>query len=249
MVNITAYGENMDQADVDINVDINEINKFDKLASKWWDLSGESKSLHDINPLRSGYIKERAELKNARVLDLGCGGGILSEAMAAAGADVTGIDMGKEPLAAAKLHLEKSGYKIDYYQTTAESMAVSDPESFDLITCMELLEHVPNPGSVINACYKLLKPGGNIFFATINRTFKSFVFAIIGAEYILRLLPRGTHKFNKFVKPLEIEQWAEKAGFIKKDLSGMEYNPFTQKYFLSNNTKVNYLMHFYKNLS
>ncbi|MDM8535466.1 bifunctional 2-polyprenyl-6-hydroxyphenol methylase/3-demethylubiquinol 3-O-methyltransferase UbiG [Desulfobacterales bacterium HSG17] len=228
------------------NFDINEINKFEKLASKWWDLSGESKSLHDINPLRSGYIKKRADLKNARVLDVGCGGGILSEALAGSGADVTGIDMGKEPLAAAKLHLEKSGFQINYYQTTVESMADSEPESFDIIACMELLEHVPDPESVINACYKLLKPGGNIFLATLNRTFKSFIFAIFGAEYILRLLPRGTHRFNKFVKPSEIEQWAEKAGLKKKDLSGMEYNPFTQKYFLSKNAKVNYLMHLKK---
>jgi len=231
------------------NVDFNEINKFEKLALKWWDLSGESKSLHDINPLRSGYIKERSNLKNARVLDVGCGGGILSEALAAAGANVTGIDMGKEPLAAAQLHLEKSRYQIKYYQSTVESLAVREPESFDIITCMELLEHVPDPESVIKACCRLLKPGGNIFFATINRTLKAFVFAIFGAEYILRLLPRGTHKFNKFVKPLEIEQWAEKTGLTKTDLSGMEYNPFTQRYFLSNNAKVNYLMHFKKNIA
>ena len=229
-----------------VNVDINEINKFEKLASKWWDMNGESKSLHDINPLRLGYIKKRSNLKNARVLDAGCGGGILSEALAASGAIVTGIDMGKESLAAAQLHLKKTRYQINYYQITVESLAASEPESFDIITCMELLEHVPEPESVINACYRLLKPGGNIFFATINRTFKAFVFAIFGAEYILKLLPKGTHKFNKFVKPLEIEQWAEKAGFKIQDLSGMEYNLFTQKYFLSNNAKVNYLMHFKK---
>jgi len=225
------------------NVDREEIRKFGKIARRWWDRNGECKPLHDINPLRMEYIRSCVNIKGCTVLDAGCGGGILSESLAVAGAHVTGIDMGKEALRAAQEHLQISGHEITYQQSTIEEMAENRPESFDIITCMEMLEHVPNPQSVVHACRILLKPGGHVIFATLNRNFKSFVFAIIGAEYVLRLLPAGTHCHGKFINPSELAGWAADADLSVADTAGLQYNPFTRRYFLSRNTDVNYFMH------
>lgn len=225
------------------NVDPVEINKFESLASRWWDPQSEFKPLHEINPLRLGYIDEIAKLSGKCVLDVGCGGGILAESMAAAGADVTGIDMGETPLEVAKLHLLESGLEVDYRQITAEKLAAAEASSFDVVTCMEMLEHVPDPSSVIRACYDLVKPGGHVFFSTINRNPKSYLFAIIGAEYLLRLLPKGTHDYAKFIKPSELATWIREAGLETQDITGMTYNPFTQTYRLdSSDVDVNYLV-------
>ena len=226
-----------------MNVDDRELKKFEKVAELWWDREGEFKPLHDINPLRMGYVRCRTSLSGARVLDVGCGGGILSEALAAEGARVTGIDMGEAPLRVARLHMERTGCRIDYRRTTVEGLAAAEPSSFDVVTCMELLEHVPWPASVVRACGRLVRPGGDVFFATLNRNFKSFVFAVVGAEYILRLLARGTHRFRMFVKPEELARWAEAHGLVVRDLTGMLYNPFTRRYSLGRDVSVNYLMH------
>ncbi len=230
------------------NVDDAEIAKFSRLAHCWWDKNGRFKSLHDINQLRVDYIAERVPMSGLSVLDVGCGGGLLSEAMAVCGASVTGIDMGDAPLAAAGYHMQISGLKIEYRRTTAEALAEREPERFDVITCMELLEHVPDPSSVLKACSKLTKPGGNLFFATINRNIKSYLFAIIGAEHILRLLPRGTHAFKKFVKPSEMVTRAEDNDLSLQNITGLHYNPFTRKYSLGGNVHVNYMVHFKKKL-
>jgi 2-polyprenyl-6-hydroxyphenyl methylase/3-demethylubiquinone-9 3-methyltransferase len=226
------------------NIDDAEIAKFEAMASIWWDKKGVQKALHDINVLRVDYIQKRAPLTGKTVLDVGCGGGILSEAMAGMGADVTGIDAGEAPLAAARMHLKKSGLRVDYHRATAEEYARMHPEGFDVVTCLELLEHVPDPSSVVSACKELVKPGGDVFFATLNRNPKSFLFAIIGAEYILGLVRKGTHKYRKFVKPAELERWGQAAGLTLRDLTGLHYNPFSRKYSLGGNTHVNYLMHF-----
>ena len=226
------------------NIDAAEIAKFESMAPIWWDKKGAFKALHDINVLRVDYINRRAALSGKHVLDAGCGGGILSEAMAALGAEVTGIDMGEAPLAVAKLHLEESGLSVDYQRATAEEFSQAHPGSFDVVTCLELLEHVPDPTSVVTACKKLVKPGGDVFFATLNRNPKSFLFAIIGAEYILGLVRRGTHSYRKFIKPAELEKWAADAGLTLQDLTGLHYNPFLRRYSLGGNTHVNYLMHF-----
>jgi 2-polyprenyl-6-hydroxyphenyl methylase / 3-demethylubiquinone-9 3-methyltransferase len=225
------------------NVDSKELSKFATLAPIWWDRNGAFKALHDINGLRVGYINGRRPLAGRKVLDLGCGGGILSEAMAALGAEVTGIDAGEEPLAVARLHLRESGLRVDYRQALAEEIAEEAADSFDVVTCMELLEHVPDPGSIVAACARLVKPGGEVFFATLNRNLKSFLFAIIGAEIILRLVQRGTHSYRRFVKPEELRYWAERSGLVFQDLTGLHYNPFTRRYSLGGNTHVNYLMH------
>jgi 2-polyprenyl-6-hydroxyphenyl methylase/3-demethylubiquinone-9 3-methyltransferase len=226
------------------NIDPKELAKFEALAPIWWDRGGVFRALHDINPLRIDYINDRVPLAGRRVLDLGCGGGILSEAMAALGAEVTGIDAGEEPLAAARLHLKESGLRVDYRQATAESFADRAPESFDIVTCMELLEHVPKPESIVSACARLVKPGGDVFFATLNRNLKSFLFAIVGAEIILRLVQRGTHSYRRFIKPLELRDWAGRSGLGFQDRMGLHYNPFTRRYSLGGNTHVNYFMHF-----
>lgn len=223
------------------NVDREEIAKFEKLADRWWDPNSEFRPLHQINPLRLQWIDERARLKGKTVLDVGCGGGILTESMAALGANVTGIDMGKAPLAVAKLHLRESGRHIDYLHTTAEAFAEKKPNTFDVVTCLEMLEHVPDPAAVIQACRQLVKPGGLVFFATINRTPKSFLFAIVGAEYVLNLLPRGTHEYRKFIRPSELEQWAREAGLLMRELTGMHYNPLARRYWLAPGVDVNYL--------
>lgn len=225
------------------NIDSSEIAKFEALASRWWDPTSEFKSLHEINPLRLNYIERRASLKNKDVIDIGCGGGILSESMAKTGANVTGIDMGKAPLDVAKLHALESGVKVDYLQSTAEQCAQQFPQKFDVVTCLEMLEHVPDPHSVINSCFKLVKPGGHVFFSTINRNPKSYLYAIVGAEYILQLLPKGTHDYNKFISPAELESWARDVGLSVRELTGMTYNIFTKNYSLGYDVSVNYLMH------
>jgi 2-polyprenyl-6-hydroxyphenyl methylase / 3-demethylubiquinone-9 3-methyltransferase len=225
------------------NVDPDEIIKFESMAHQWWDRNGVMKSLHDINPLRLSYINSRITLKDKRVLDVGCGGGILSEALALAGARVTGIDMAGAHIEAAKQHMHKTGVDIDYHKTRVEDLVRSHPEAFDAVICLELLEHVPQPASIVNACAKVTRPGGDIIFATLNRNPKSYVFAIIGAEYLLRLLPIGTHQWSKFVKPSEIRTWASRAGVNCVDFTGMHYNPFTRRYSLGGNLHVNYLVH------
>jgi len=225
------------------NVDANEINKFEALAARWWDPESEFKPLHEINPLRLDYINRRSKLDNKKVIDVGCGGGILTESMAAAGAQVTGIDMGEAPLAVARLHQHETNVKINYQKNTAENFAAQKPESFDVVTCMEMLEHVPQPASVIEACARLVKPGGHIFFSTLNRNPKSFLFAIVGAEYVLNLLPKGTHEYQKFIKPSELSNWARQAKLNVREITGMSYNPFSKKYSLGYDVGVNYLLH------
>ena len=226
-----------------MNVDQQEIAKFEELAHRWWDPESEFKPLHQINPLRLDYIDRRARLAGKQVLDVGCGGGILSESMAQRGARVTGIDMGEAPLAVARLHQLESGVEVDYQRITAEALAEEKPETFDVVTCLEMLEHVPDPASIIQACARLVKPGGQVFFSTINRNPKSYVFAIIGAEYVLKLLPKGTHDFSKFIKPSELENWSRVAGLQSLELTGMSYNPFSRSYSLGPDVTVNYLLH------
>ncbi len=223
------------------NVDPDEIAKFEQLAARWWDPHSEFKPLHDINPLRLNYINDRVGLKDKTVLDIGCGGGILAESMAAHGATVTGIDLGDAPLAVAKLHLKESGQKVEYRKISAEDMAREKPESFDVVTCMEMLEHVPEPASTVAACARLVKPGGQVFFSTINRNPKSWLFAIVGAEYVLNMLPKGTHEYMKFIKPSELERWARHAGLALRELIGMHYNPLTRQYHLGRGVDVNYI--------
>ncbi|MGM0570367.1 bifunctional 2-polyprenyl-6-hydroxyphenol methylase/3-demethylubiquinol 3-O-methyltransferase UbiG [Marinobacter sp.] len=227
------------------NVDQNEIAKFEALASRWWDPTSEFRPLHDINPLRLNYIDERTPLAGRRVVDVGCGGGLLSEGMARRGAKVTGIDMGEAPLAVARLHGLESGVEVDYRQTTVEELA-ADPDHdghYDIVTCLEMLEHVPEPASVIHACARLLKPGGHLYVSTINRNPKSFLFAIVGAEYVLRLLPKGTHEWKRFIRPSEMSDHLRQAGLDIHDLTGMTYNPLTKVYRLARDVDVNYLMH------
>jgi len=223
------------------NVDHAEVGKFEALASRWWDPHSEFKPLHDINPLRLDYIDQRTGLAGKTVLDVGCGGGILAESMAARGARVTGIDMGDAPLEVAQLHKLESGVEVDYRHTTAEQLATELPQHFDVVTCMEMLEHVPDPASVIAACARLVKPGGRVFFSTINRNPKAWLFAIVGAEYLLRLLPKGTHDFAKFIRPSELETGIRKAGLRLEELTGMSYNPLTRSYTLGRDLDVNYL--------
>jgi len=228
------------------NFDTAELNKFSDLAHKWWDKTSEFKPLHDINPLRLNYVNDLVPLSGKAVLDVGCGGGILSESMAEMGAIVTGIDLGEKALKVAQLHSLESGAKVDYQLLAVEELAENQPSSFDVVTCLEMLEHVPDPSSVINACAKLVKPNGHVFFSTINRNPKSYLFAVIGAEYILNMLPRGTHDYAKFIKPSELASWARLAGLSLEDQIGMSYNPITQSYWLSTDVSVNYLVHFTK---
>lgn len=226
------------------NVDHAEVAKFEALASRWWDREGEFKPLHDINPLRANYIDERSAVATKQYLDVGCGGGILSEAMAQRGAFVNGIDMGEAPLQVAKLHSLESGVQVNYRRCTAEELAEQEPAQYDIVSCLEMLEHVPDPASVINACAKLCKPGGDLFFSTINRTPKAYALAIVGAEYVLRWLPKGTHEYNKFIRPSELAQGLRQAGLELVDVSGMTYNPLLKRYKLSaNDVDVNYLVH------
>jgi len=231
-----------------INVDHSEVNKFEALAARWWDPNSEFRPLHEINPLRLEYIDTIADLAGKKVLDVGCGGGILSESMAAKGADVTGIDMGESNLSVAKLHLLESGEKVDYRQIPVEQLAEEEAGQYDIVTCMEMLEHVPDPASIISACSQLVKPDGHAFFSTLNRNPKSYLFAIIGAEYVLKLLPKGTHDFEKFIKPSELDQWIREAGLSSKSMTGVVYNPLTRVYRLdANDVDVNYMVHTRKN--
>lgn len=232
-----------DTAQASVNADQAEIDKFSALASRWWDPESEFKPLHAINPLRLEWIQECAgSLAGRKVLDVGCGGGILSEAMARSGAEVTGIDLADNSLKIARLHGLESGVKVEYRKVPVEELAAEQPGQYDVVTCMEMLEHVPDPASIVRACSTLVKPGGWVFFSTLNRNAKSFVFAIIGAEYVLRLLPRGTHTYDQFIKPSELSAAARGAGLEPVGMRGMEYNPITQIYSLSSDTSVNYLM-------
>lgn len=225
------------------NVDPLEIAKFEELASKWWDKNSEFKPLHDINPLRLGFIDQIGRLAGKKVLDVGCGGGILAESMAQRGAEVTGIDMGAAPLKIAKLHGLESGVNVTYKQIPVEDLAAEQPDSFDVVTCMEMLEHVPDPSSIVNACAKLCKPGGFVFFSTLNRNPKSYLFAILGAEKLLKLVPEGTHDFKKFIRPSELGNWIRKSGLKNIDINGMTYNPLTKTYSLSKtDVDVNYMI-------
>ncbi len=224
------------------NVDPVEIEKFSQLAHKWWDPHSEFKPLHDINPLRVGYIDRNVSLKGKKVIDVGCGGGILSEGMAKLGADVTGIDLADKALQVAKLHLLESNQKVEYRKVAVEALATEQPEQYDVVTCLEMLEHVPNPASVIQACADLVKPGGWVFFSTLNRNPKSYLLAIIGAEYVLNMLPRGTHDYAKFLKPSELAQASRNAKLNVVDLIGMSYNPISKVYSLGKDTDVNYMI-------
>ena len=226
------------------NIDPAEIKKFEDLASRWWDKHGEFKPLHEMNPLRLNFINTGSPLDGQTVCDIGCGGGILSESMARCGATITGIDMGKAPLSVARLHAMESELEIDYQQITAEEMAEKYPAKFDVVTCMEMLEHVPDPASVIAACSTLVKPGGSVYFSTINRNPKAYAFAIVGAEYLMKMLPRGTHDYAKFIKPSELDQWARAAGLKLTNLKGVSYNPFTGLFSQSQDVDVNYMVHY-----
>ena len=226
------------------NCDDAEIRKFSALASRWWDPNSEFKPLHEINPLRMGFITSKVTLAGKRVIDIGCGGGILSEAMARQGADVTAIDLADASLSVAKLHQLESGLQIRYEKIAAETIAAREPAGFDVVTCLEMLEHVPAPAAIVQACASLVKPGGHVFFSTINRNPKAYVFAILGAEYILNLLPRGTHDYARFIKPSELLTWTRHADLEAGELTGMAYNPLSKRYSLESNVDVNYLGHF-----
>lgn len=232
-----------------MNVDPQEIEKFEQLASRWWDLEGEFKPLHDINPLRLGFISEHANgLFDKTIVDVGCGGGILAESMALSGGNVTGIDMGEAPLQVAKLHGLESGVNVNYQQIPAEDFAEQHKEQVDVVTCMEMLEHVPNPQSVVQACAQMVKPGGKVFFSTLNRNFKSYMMAILGAERVLQLVPAGTHEYNKFIKPSELLKFADNAGLTARVITGLHMNPLTRTFYLSDsNVDVNYIVYCERN--
>ena len=225
-----------------LNADQAELDKFGELAHRWWDPNSEFKPLHDINPLRIDWIDQAISLAGKRILDVGCGGGLLSEGMAVRGANVTGIDLSEKPLGVARLHLLETGQKVDYRKISVEELAEQMPGEFDAVTCLEMLEHVPNPSSVITACARLVKPGGQVFLSTLNRNPKSYLFAVIGAEYVLQMLPKGTHDYARFIKPSELARWAKMANLEPEELVGMSYNPLTKKYSLGKDTSVNYLM-------
>ncbi len=225
------------------NVDAQELAKFSDLAHRWWDPNSEFRPLHEINPLRLEWIDELASLRGKTVIDIGCGGGILAEAMARRALSVTGIDLAAKPLGVARLHAMEAGVtNVDYREIAAEALASEKPASFDVVTCMEMLEHVPDPSSVVRACATLVKPGGWVFFSTLNRNAKAFVFAIVGAEYLLNLLPKGTHEYARFIRPSELARWCRDAGLSLEGTRGMQYNPLTKRYWLSADTSVNYLI-------
>lgn len=234
------------QPDFNQNRDDAEIRKFEALASRWWDPNSEFKPLHEINPLRMGFINRKVNPAGQRCIDIGCGGGILSEALAHQGADVTAIDLAEASLAVARLHQLESNLDIRYENISAEAMAEREAGQYDIVTCLEMLEHVPDPEAIVNACAKLVKPGGHIFLSTINRNPKAWLFAIVGAEYVLNLLPRGTHDYAHFIKPSELAFWCRQAGLHQGELTGMTYNPITKKYRLENDVSVNYLVHYTK---
>jgi 2-polyprenyl-6-hydroxyphenyl methylase / 3-demethylubiquinone-9 3-methyltransferase len=230
-----------------INADPSELDKFSQLAHRWWDTNSEFKPLHEINPLRLDWIDRHAKLAGKKVLDVGCGGGILSESMAQSGATVTGIDLSDKALGVARLHLLESGISVNYRKISAEELATEEAGSYDVVTCMEMLEHVPNPASTIAACAALVKTGGHVFFSTINRNPKAYLLAVIGAEYILRMLPKGTHDYSKFIKPSELSRWAKSVSLEPTELIGMSYNPLSKQYSLGCDTAVNYLLHTIRN--
>jgi 2-polyprenyl-6-hydroxyphenyl methylase/3-demethylubiquinone-9 3-methyltransferase len=230
-----------------LNADPAELEKFGELAHRWWDPNSEFKPLHDINPLRLDWIDAAIGLAGKRVLDVGCGGGLLSEGMADRGAEVTGIDLSEKPLGVARLHLLESGQKVDYRMISVEHMADEMPGAFDAVTCLEMLEHVPDPASIVG-CARLVKPGGQVFFSTLNRNPKSYLFAVIGAEYVLQMLPKGTHDFARFIKPSELTRWCKQCGLEPAELIGMTYNPLTRRYALGNDTDVNYLIRAVRNV-
>ena len=226
-----------------MNIDPAEVAKFDAMAARWWDPEGDFKPLHQINPLRLDYIEQRAHLRGRTVVDVGCGGGILAESMAVRGAQVTGIDMAQAALSVARMHMIEVGVKVDYRQTSAEAYAQEAPGAADVVTCMELLEHVPDPSSLVAACARLVRPGGDVFFSTINRTPKAYLYAIVGAEYLLRMLPAGTHDYARFIRPSELAAWLRAAGLVLRDTHGMTYNPLSGQYALARDVSVNYLVH------
>ena len=230
-----------------INADPNELQKFSDLAHRWWDPKSEFKPLHDINPLRLDWIDANVGLAGKKVLDVGCGGGLLSEGMAERGAQVTGIDLSEKALGVARLHLLESGRSVDYRHISAESLAAEMPGSFDVVTCLEMLEHVPDPASTVAACARLVKPGGQVFLSTLNRNPKSYLLAVIGAEYLLQMLPKGTHDYAKFIKPSELARHCKAADLEVAEIIGMTYNPFTQRYSLGRDTAVNYLLRTVRN--
>lgn len=225
-----------------VNADPHELAKFGELAHRWWDPNSEFKPLHDINPLRLGWIDRSVGLAGKRVLDVGCGGGLLTEGMAALGAEVTGIDLSEKPLGVAKLHMYESGQQIDYRQVSAESLATEQPAGFDAVTCLEMLEHVPDPASTVRACATLVKPGGSVFFSTISRNPKAWLLAVVGAEYVLNMLPKGTHDYTRFLKPAELARFCREAGLAVEEIIGMSYNPLARSYSLGSDTSVNYLL-------
>lgn len=225
-----------------LNADPAELSKFGELAHRWWDPNSEFKPLHDINPLRLEWIDQAVGLSGKEILDVGCGGGLLSEGMACLGAKVTGIDLSEKPLGVARLHLLESGRKVDYRLISAEQLAAEMPAAFDAVTCLEMLEHVPDPASTIAACARLVKPGGEVFFSTINRNAKAYLLAVVGAEYLLNMLPKGTHDYAKFIKPSEMARWCKEAGLEPEQFIGMTYNPLTRHYALGQDTDVNYLL-------
>jgi len=231
-----------------LNADPAELDKFGELAHRWWDPNSEFKPLHDINPLRLDWIDKVIGLPGKRVLDVGCGGGLLSEGMAVRGAEVTGIDLSEKPLGVAKLHLLESGQKVDYRKVAVEQLATEMPGAFDAVTCLEMLEHVPDPASIVAACAHLVKPGGQVFFSTINRNPKAYLFAVIAAEYLLQMLPKGTHDFARFIKPSELTRWCKQASLEPDELIGMTYNPLTRHYALGHDTDVNYLVRATRNV-
>ena len=225
------------------NIDPTEVDKFTNMAPRWWDQSGECKPLHDINPLRLRFISEHCPLKDKTILDVGCGGGILSESMAAAGANVTAIDASNAAISVAKLHLLESGQTVQYHCTTIEEFVDASSEKYDIITCMEMLEHVPDPTSIIASCANLLKPDGHLFLSTLNRNLKSFMLGIVGAEYVMNMLPKGTHEYSKFIQPAEMDSWIRQSNLVMDDIKGISYNPLFKKYSLGNDIQVNYLVH------
>jgi 2-polyprenyl-6-hydroxyphenyl methylase / 3-demethylubiquinone-9 3-methyltransferase len=231
------------------NVDSHEIAKFERMAHRWWDPQGEFKPLHLMNPVRAHYIDLKASVAQKSLLDVGCGGGLLCEAMAQRGAQVTGLDLGEGPLQVAKMHAASQALSIDYIHISVETLAQQKPQSFDIVTCLEMLEHVPNPKSVVQACAQLIKPGGHVFFSTLNRNFKAYLMAVIGAEYLLKWLPKGTHEYQKFIRPSELANHCRDAGLLVKDISGIIYNPLTQQFSInSQDVDVNYILHAQKSL-